>query len=215
MRMSSYYRSIRDCVGSALLLIPAVAAIVRDEAGRVLLQQRHDDSWSLPAGAMEPGESPTVAVIREVFEETGLQVRPSRIAAVVGGSSCRVRYPNGDEVEYVVTVFDCESRRGTFHRLERRNSNIGVLSTRGNAAARIRVSERSVRRKPTGAALRRVTTADWRLPRLRIATDGSGPLRPWIRSRSLSRPPSTIAKTVARDRNGPVAQPSVMRWRWR
>jgi hypothetical protein len=37
-----------------------------------------------------------------------LHVRPRRIAAVVGGASCRVRYPNGDEVEYVVTVFDCE-----------------------------------------------------------------------------------------------------------
>lgn len=108
MPMSAFYKSIRDRVGSSLLLIPAVAAVVRDEARRVLLQQRHDQSWSLPAGAIEPGESPSVAVVREVFEETGLQVRPRRIAAVVGGSSCRVRYPNGDEVEYVVTVFDCD-----------------------------------------------------------------------------------------------------------
>ena len=101
MPMSSFYRSIRDRIGSSLLLIPAVVAIIRDETGRVLLQQRHDRSWSLPAGAIEPGESSSAAVVREVFEETGLQVRPSRITAVVGGSACRVRYPNGDEVEYV------------------------------------------------------------------------------------------------------------------
>jgi hypothetical protein len=31
----------------------------------------------------------------------------ARILAVLGGTECRVRYPNGDEVEYVVTVFEC------------------------------------------------------------------------------------------------------------
>lgn len=108
MAMSAFYRSLREQVGSALLLIPAVAAIVRDQSGRVLVQQQHDGTWSLPAGAIEPGESPSAAVVREVLEETGLRVRARRIAAVVGGSSCRVRYANGDQVEYVVTVLDCE-----------------------------------------------------------------------------------------------------------
>jgi 8-oxo-dGTP pyrophosphatase MutT (NUDIX family) len=114
MPMSPFYKSIRARLGSSLLLVPGVAAIIRDETGRMLLQQLHDESWSLPAGAVEPGESPSVAVVREVFEETGLHVRPSRIAAVVGGSSCRFRYPNGDEVEYVVTVFECKVVGGKF-----------------------------------------------------------------------------------------------------
>jgi 8-oxo-dGTP pyrophosphatase MutT (NUDIX family) len=107
MPISAFYRSLRDKLGSHLLLMPAVAAIIRDDAGRVLLQQGIDDRWSLPAGAIEPGESPSDAVVREVLEETGLLVIPSRIAGVVGGASCRVQYPNGDDVEYVVTVFDC------------------------------------------------------------------------------------------------------------
>jgi 8-oxo-dGTP pyrophosphatase MutT (NUDIX family) len=107
MAISGFYRALRDKVGNALLLMPAVAAIVRDESGRVLLQQGYDDLWSLPAGAIEPGESPGDAVVREVLEETGLAVVPTRVAAVVGGASCRVRYSNGDEVEYLITVFDC------------------------------------------------------------------------------------------------------------
>lgn len=113
MPMSPFYKSLRDRIGSSLLLVPGVAAIIRDEEGRILLQQLHDESWSLPAGAIEPGESPSDAIVREVFEETGLHVRPARIAAVVGGSSCRVRHPNGDLVEYVVTVFNCEVSGGT------------------------------------------------------------------------------------------------------
>jgi 8-oxo-dGTP pyrophosphatase MutT (NUDIX family) len=109
---SPFYQSIREHVGTSLLLIPAVAAIIRDEHGRVLVQQQHDDSWSVPAGAVEPGEPPAMALVREVLEETGLDVRPRRIVAVLGGAPCRVRYANGDEVEYVVTVFECDTLGG-------------------------------------------------------------------------------------------------------
>jgi 8-oxo-dGTP pyrophosphatase MutT (NUDIX family) len=112
MAFSEHYRALRRSVGSSLLLMPAVAAIIRDADGKILVQQQHDDSWSLPAGAIEPGESPAQAVVREVFEETGFAVRPESIVAVVGGAGCRVRYANGDEVEYVVTVFECRITGG-------------------------------------------------------------------------------------------------------
>jgi 8-oxo-dGTP pyrophosphatase MutT (NUDIX family) len=107
MPISEFYRAIRERVGTALLLIPAAAAVIRDAEGRILLQQQHDETWSLPAGAVEPGESPSAAVVREVAEETGLVVRAATILAVLGGEHCRVRYANRDEVEYVVTVFAC------------------------------------------------------------------------------------------------------------
>jgi 8-oxo-dGTP diphosphatase len=58
--------------------VPCVGAIVKDQAGRLLLIQRgHEPEtgrWSLPGGRIEPGESDTQAVVRETREETGLQV---------------------------------------------------------------------------------------------------------------------------------------------
>lgn len=54
-------------------LVVAVAAVVRNSAGDVLLIQRGDNGlWALPGGAQDLGESSTDAVVREVREETGL-----------------------------------------------------------------------------------------------------------------------------------------------
>jgi 8-oxo-dGTP diphosphatase len=58
--------------------VPCVGAIIKDEAGRLLLIKRgHDPEagrWSLPGGRIEPGESDEQAVVRETWEETGLRV---------------------------------------------------------------------------------------------------------------------------------------------
>ncbi|HEU0036194.1 MAG TPA: NUDIX domain-containing protein [Kofleriaceae bacterium] len=114
MPMSPHIKRLREHVGTDLLMLPGVAAVVRDADGRVLLHRRADDGhWSLPAGAIDPGETPATAVVREVHEETGLVVRPERVLGVFGWPRLRHRYPNGDLVEYLVVVFRCEIAGGT------------------------------------------------------------------------------------------------------
>ena len=113
MPVSSYLRSIRELVGPRLLLLPAVAAVVRDGHGRVLvMRDAASGGWSLPAGGVEPGESPEQAVRREVAEETGLRVAESRLVGAVGGAGYRTTYPNGDRVEYTVCVYACAVEGG-------------------------------------------------------------------------------------------------------
>jgi 8-oxo-dGTP pyrophosphatase MutT (NUDIX family) len=112
--MSAHIKRLRDAIGRELLMLPGVAAIVRDSEGRVLLHRRSDDgTWSLPSGAIDPGESPATAVVRETLEETGLDVRPTRVLGVFGWPRLRHTYPNGDLVEYLVVVFACELAGGT------------------------------------------------------------------------------------------------------
>ena len=58
--------------------VQCVGAVIRDEAGRMLLIKRgHEPGkglWSVPGGRIEPGETDEEAVVREVREETGLDV---------------------------------------------------------------------------------------------------------------------------------------------
>jgi 8-oxo-dGTP pyrophosphatase MutT (NUDIX family) len=64
-------------------LIGAVAAI-QDARGRLLLLKhtyRKQLPWGLPGGFLDPAEPPEQAVVREVFEETGLRVRPTALLA--------------------------------------------------------------------------------------------------------------------------------------
>lgn len=118
MPISDYYANLRRHVGTQCLFTPCVAAIIRNEAGHILFQDPGGPFWSLPAGAIELGESPAQAVIREVYEETGLFVRPVRLIATFGGESFRLTYPDGNEVEYVATMFECEVISGTLEAID-------------------------------------------------------------------------------------------------
>ena len=113
MPMSSYLRRVRALVGHELLVLPAVTALVFDPRGDLLVvRHRSDGLWGSPGGSVEPDESPVDAVAREVLEETGLVVEPVVLRGVFGGPELRVRYPNGDETQYVTAVFECELRGG-------------------------------------------------------------------------------------------------------
>jgi 8-oxo-dGTP diphosphatase len=57
-------------------LVSAVAAVILDPAGRVLLCQQSQGHrlWSLPGGKIRNGESPVHAVVRDIREETGTDI---------------------------------------------------------------------------------------------------------------------------------------------
>jgi ADP-ribose pyrophosphatase YjhB (NUDIX family) len=101
-------------------LRPSVAAIVTNADGHVLLQRRSDNGlWGLPGGSVEIGESVSVAIVREVREETGLTVGVERLIGVYSNPSFQVvRYKDGNVVHYINTLFACRILGGTLQTCE-------------------------------------------------------------------------------------------------
>jgi 8-oxo-dGTP diphosphatase len=68
-------------------VIPCVGAIIKDDQGRLLLIKRgHEPGaglWSLPGGRIEPGETDAEALVREMREETGLEVEAGDLIGAV------------------------------------------------------------------------------------------------------------------------------------
>lgn len=86
------------------------SAVIFDETRtRALLTRRTDNGrWCVPGGAMEAGESAAEACIREVWEETGLQVRVKRLIGVYSNPDQLVIYPDGNKAHFVVLSFEAE-----------------------------------------------------------------------------------------------------------
>jgi 8-oxo-dGTP pyrophosphatase MutT (NUDIX family) len=110
-----YVRRLRALVGGEeLLQLPSVSIALRDADGRVLLARHAEGNlWLLPGGGIEPGETPADAAVREMFEETGLIVRLTRLVGVFGGPEFIVRYRNGDRTSYVTATFEATLTGGS------------------------------------------------------------------------------------------------------
>ena len=108
MGIAAHIARLRSVVGHELLLLPSVSVLPADEAGRILLVREagQDDGWGTVGGAVEPGESPAAAAVREAREEIGADIELTRLVDVVGGPDYEVTYPNGDRVAYVAAVYE-------------------------------------------------------------------------------------------------------------
>ncbi|MCY0924241.1 NUDIX domain-containing protein [Streptomyces sp. H27-G5] len=94
-------QALKPALDSMTLLVAAV--IVHDKAtDRVVLLQRSENAkfaqgmWDLPVGKSEPGEPITATAVRELYEETGLTVKPEslKVAHIIHGA-WGVEAPNG------------------------------------------------------------------------------------------------------------------------
>lgn len=113
MGLSDYWRKLRDLAGHALLQAPTVGVLVFNPEGHLLLVRSADDgAWGIPGGLVEPLERPEDAAVRETWEESGLQVELTGLLGVFGGPACETRYPNGDHLSWVASVYLAQVKGG-------------------------------------------------------------------------------------------------------
>lgn len=92
-------------------LTSAVAAVITDSSGRVLLCQQNQGHrlWGLPGGKIRHCESPVQAITRDVREETGLEIRATELIGIyhLTGNGCGEGLP-----DVLVHVFRAEIESG-------------------------------------------------------------------------------------------------------
>ncbi|MFI2077016.1 NUDIX hydrolase [Streptomyces triculaminicus] len=78
-------------------VVPSVTAVVRNEAGELLLIHKTDnDLWALPGGGHEIGESIENTVVREVEEETGIHVEVLDVSGLYTDPGHVMAYDDGE-----------------------------------------------------------------------------------------------------------------------
>lgn len=114
MPIPPFVAELRAKVGTDLLWLTGVSAVVLDDAGRVLLGQRSDThEWAIVSGILEPGEQPAGAITREIKEETGVDAVVDALAAV--DLTELITYPNGDQTQYLDLLFLAHATGGEPH----------------------------------------------------------------------------------------------------
>lgn len=108
----SYIKDIRKYIGHAPML-SAGATVVVMKNNRILLNLRSDtNTWGIPGGAIEIGETLEDTARRELKEETNLEAESFTLLNVFSGKEFYFKYPNGDELYSVVVLYLANGVRG-------------------------------------------------------------------------------------------------------
>ena len=123
MPTPDYVLALRAKVGTALLWLPAVTAVVL-RGPQVLLVRRADTgAWTPVTGIVDPGEHPAVAAVREVAEEAGVRAAAESLVSV--GVTPPIEYANGDRSQYLDLVFRLHWESGDPAPLDGENTEAG------------------------------------------------------------------------------------------
>ena len=98
-------RSVRG-IHSWLIWDVVLAAMVFDEQGRILLFKHtyRKFEWGIPAGGLEYNEQPDKAIVREFFEETGMQIKVEKLLLA----------ESSKEDRNISLIYLCKIVNGTF-----------------------------------------------------------------------------------------------------
>lgn len=104
MEKTPYIIYLRKMVGDAMVMLNAACVVLTNDQDEVLLQERTDSTrWGLPGGLMELDESIQDCAVREVFEETGLEVQLEHFIGIFNNPMQRWR--ENDEARIIVFAF--------------------------------------------------------------------------------------------------------------
>lgn len=109
-----YVEDLRKLVGTRPLILVGAVTVLTDSSGRLLLEERKfpKNTWGLPGGLMELGESTEDTARREVLEETGLDIGQLQLIDIYSGPNHFVVAENGDQFYVVTAAYSTDDWKG-------------------------------------------------------------------------------------------------------
>ena len=105
MKHPDYIKWIRSHVGHEKIMLVHAGGCIFNDRQEVLLQRRGDcDQWGFPGGTVELGETPQMAAVREVREETGLDVVVGELIGIY--TDFDVVCSNGDQFQSILIAYE-------------------------------------------------------------------------------------------------------------
>ncbi|WP_054957996.1 NUDIX hydrolase [Paenibacillus dakarensis] len=107
-----YIEDLRKIVGNHPLILVRPSAAIINGYGQILLVKYQDQSWGIPGGLMELGESVEECLRREVKEELSIELKTLKLLDVFSGSELHTKLRNGHEYYNIIIGYICTEYYG-------------------------------------------------------------------------------------------------------
>ncbi|WP_336762719.1 NUDIX domain-containing protein [Paenibacillus sp. USHLN196] len=107
-----YIETLRGLVGNTPVILVRPSILILNKTGEILLVRHMDDTWGVPGGFMELGESVEESAIREIKEEIGIEIKKLHLYGVFSGKELHTKLKNGHEYYNVVIGYICTEYEG-------------------------------------------------------------------------------------------------------
>ena len=109
----SYIMDMRKKAGHKPIINVGATILVFNENKELLLNLRSDtNDWGIPGGGKELNETLEECAIRELKEETNLDTSDLELVTVLSGNEYYYKYPNDDEVDCVIILYQVKNYSG-------------------------------------------------------------------------------------------------------
>ncbi len=108
-----YIMNLREKVGHVPLIGVGSTTLVFNNKNELLLNLRSDtNTWGIPGGSKELNETLEECAIRELKEETNINVNDLELITVLSGKEYYFKYPNEDELDCVIALYKVSNYAG-------------------------------------------------------------------------------------------------------
>ena len=108
-----YIMNLREKVGHSPLIGVGATTLVFNNKNELLLNLRSDtNTWGIPGGSKELNETLEECAVRELKEETNINVNDIELVTVLSGEEYYFKYPNEDELDCVIALYKVSNYEG-------------------------------------------------------------------------------------------------------